>query len=74
PDWLRWRKAVAEEHDSLLQHNVWELVDKPGGANVVGCRWILAKNENMEVHCIEIKTGFLHGKLDEDIYMKQPEG
>ncbi|CAM9815724.1 unnamed protein product [Heterosigma akashiwo] len=36
PDWMRWREAVAEEVDSLLCHNVWELVDKPSGANIVG--------------------------------------
>ena len=28
----------------------------------------------MEVHCINIKTAFLHGSLDEEIYMEQPEG
>ncbi|CAM9720812.1 unnamed protein product, partial [Heterosigma akashiwo] len=34
PDWMRWREAVADEYDSLLRHNVWELVDKPSGANI----------------------------------------
>ena len=98
-------------------------MDKPSGANIVGCRWILAKkydadgnlakykarlcaqgysqiegvdytntfspvvssaslravltiaaSEDMEIHCMDIKTAFLHGKLEEDIYMRQPEG
>ena len=34
----------------------------------------LAAIFDMEVHCIDIKTAFLHGRLDEEIYMEQPEG
>ena len=34
----------------------------------------LAAIFDMEVHCIDIKTAFLHGSLDEEIYMEQPEG
>ncbi|CAM9878560.1 unnamed protein product [Heterosigma akashiwo] len=45
---MRWRDAVAEEYDSLLQHNAWELVDKPNGANVVGCRWVLANKYDVD--------------------------
>ena len=56
PDWLRWREAVAEEYDSLLQHNVWELVDKPDGANVVGCWWILAKKYNTDGNLTKYKA------------------
>lgn len=33
-----------------------------------------AAYKNMKVHHVEIKTAFLHGKLKEEIYMKQPEG
>ena len=28
----------------------------------------------MEVHCVNIKTAFLHGILEEEIYMEQLEG
>ena len=34
----------------------------------------LAAIFDMEVHCIDMKTAFLHGSLDEEIYMEQPEG
>ena len=39
-------------------------------------RTVLAiSNElNLEVHQMDVKTAFLNGDIDTDIYMKQPEG
>lgn len=34
----------------------------------------LAASSNMFLHQFDIKTAFLNGKLQESIYMKQPEG
>ena len=30
--------------------------------------------ENLVIQVLDIKTAFLHGKLDEEIYIMQPEG
>ncbi|KAL6521608.1 hypothetical protein OROGR_018177 [Orobanche gracilis] len=34
----------------------------------------IAALHNLEIHQMDVKTAFLNGDLDEEIYMKQPEG
>ena len=35
---------------------------------------VLAMLENWEIHQMDVKLAFLHGDLDEEIYMEQPQG
>jgi len=42
-------------------------------AKFVSIRCILALSA-MEIHQIDVKTAFLNGDLEEEIYMEQPEG
>ena len=34
----------------------------------------LATIYHLEIHQIDVKTAVLYGKLDEEVYMKQPQG
>ena len=34
----------------------------------------IAALHNLQIHQMDVKTTFLNGELDEEIYMEQPEG
>jgi hypothetical protein len=40
----------------------------------IRCVLALAAIEDMEIHQMDVKTAFLNGDLEEEIYMEQPEG
>ena len=43
-------------------------------ANSIRVILSIANALNMEIHQMDVKTAFLNGRLDEEIYMKQPKG
>ncbi len=40
----------------------------------IHCILALAALEDMEIHQMDVKTAFLNGQLEEEIYMEQPQG
>ncbi|GJZ46684.1 retrotransposon protein, putative, ty1-copia subclass [Tanacetum coccineum] len=119
----KWIDAMNAEIQSMMDNNVWVLVDLPPGCKTVGSKWIFKKKTDMdgivhvykarlvakgytqlygvdyeetfspvanirairilisiaayydyEIWQMDVKTAFLNGYLDEDIYMVQPEG
>ncbi|KAH9660266.1 hypothetical protein KPL70_024153 [Citrus sinensis] len=74
-----WQRAMEEEMTSLYKNKTWELIKRPKGRRVVGhasIRVILAITavQDMELDQLDVKTTFLHGRLEEEILMSQPEG
>ncbi|CAB3979521.1 effector candidate [Paramuricea clavata] len=35
----KWKQALAEEYNSLISNETWELVPPPEGCNVIGSKW-----------------------------------
>ncbi|KAK4404403.1 Retrovirus-related Pol polyprotein from transposon TNT 1-94 [Sesamum angolense] len=65
----QWKEAVKSEMDSIVSNGTWVLVDLP-----LGCTTIGSSVYNLLIHQMDMKTTFLYGELEEEIYMDQPEG
>nr|GEV31746.1 hypothetical protein [Tanacetum cinerariifolium] len=82
PDKVIWQGVMDEEMNFMKVMKVWIVVDLPHNAKVVRSKWLYKKKTNMDgkVHTykarlqMDVKTAFLYGRLDEDIYTEQPEG
>nr|GFC20003.1 Gag-Pol polyprotein [Tanacetum cinerariifolium] len=84
-----WIEAMHEELYQFDRLQVWELVDKPFGKSVIRLKW-LWKNKKDEDQIVirnkarlvakgyaqeeDMKTAFLNGPLNEEIYVAQPNG
>ena len=40
PDSEKWLQAMTSEMQSMYDNQVWNLVDPPEGAKVIGCKWV----------------------------------
>ncbi|PKI49658.1 hypothetical protein CRG98_029903 [Punica granatum] len=60
-----WTNAMSDEMESMRTNQVWDLVDLPPGSIVA--------HLDLELHQMDVKTTFLNGELDDEIYMDQPE-
>ncbi|GJX16291.1 retrotransposon protein, putative, ty1-copia subclass [Tanacetum coccineum] len=82
-----WIDAINAEIQSMMDNMVWVLVDLPPGcktvrktfspvADIRAIRILIsiAAYYDYKIWQIDVKTAFLNGYLDEDIYMVQPEG
>eukprot|EP00253_Pinus_taeda_P022256 PITA_22256 len=76
----KWEVAMEEEMDSLMHNQTWDLVRLPAGKTTLMNKWVyrtilsLVAVEDLHLEQLEVKTTFLHGDLEEEIYMQQPQG
>ena len=52
-------------------HDIFSHVSKNDSFRII---MALVAHFDMELHQMDVKTVFLNGDLDEEVYMKQPEG
>ena len=118
-----WINSMHEELHQFVQNDVWELVPRPNGVNVIGTKWIFKKKSNehgivirnksklvaqgytqvegidfdetfalvvrlesiqillaiashlnFKLYQMDVKSAFLNGMLQEEVYVEQPKG
>ncbi|URE07419.1 ABC-2 type transporter [Musa troglodytarum] len=62
-DSAKWLIALNKEIESLHQNRTWDLMKLPSVAMY-----------DLELEQLDVKSTFLHGELEEQIYIKQPHG
>ncbi|KAL5579868.1 hypothetical protein UlMin_012310 [Ulmus minor] len=72
----QWVEAMKEELSSLKKNGTWQLVIFSPVIKYTTIRvmLVLAAHNDWKIEQMDVKTAFLHGDLEETIYMKQPEG
>ncbi|KAL6326354.1 hypothetical protein AAG906_007859 [Vitis piasezkii] len=72
-----------EEMKSLYKNNTYELMELLKDKRTLKNKWILKRKlepnrsqpiMTLEIEQLDVKTVFLHGDLEKEIYMEQPKG
>ncbi|KAL0349130.1 UNVERIFIED_CONTAM: Retrovirus-related Pol polyprotein from transposon RE1 [Sesamum angustifolium] len=77
-----WEEAMRQELQALENNELWAVVDLPPGTEPIGIAksvtvrilLVVASASNWVLHQVDINNAFLHGYLNEDIYMTPPDG
>jgi len=48
PQWSDWKKAMDDELQSLKENNVWDVIPKPKGRNIVASTWVYKAKGNAQ--------------------------
>ncbi|GKA16844.1 ribonuclease H-like domain-containing protein [Tanacetum coccineum] len=84
-----WIEAIQEELLQFKLQEVWTLVELPNGNRAIGTKWVFrnkkderairlflayASFKDFVVYQMDVKSAFLYGKIEEEVYVCQPPG
>ncbi|GKE05327.1 putative ribonuclease H-like domain-containing protein, partial [Tanacetum coccineum] len=76
-----WIEAMQEELLQFKLQEVWTLVDLPNGKRVIRTKWVFRNKKDErgiviknKARLIDVKSDFLYGKIEKEVYVCQPPG
>ncbi|GJZ58641.1 retrovirus-related pol polyprotein from transposon TNT 1-94 [Tanacetum coccineum] len=69
-----WVEATQEELLQFKLLNVWTLVDLPYGKKAIGTKWVFRNKKDQKGIVMDVKSYFLYGTIEEEVYVSQPPG
>ena len=82
-DRKKWREAIRKEFRDMITKGVWRQMKTnhvPVDRRLIGSKWafrllmVVALFNGRECEIVDVETAFLYGELEEDIFMKIPQG
>ncbi|GJU68127.1 ribonuclease H-like domain-containing protein [Tanacetum coccineum] len=85
-----WIESMQDELHQFERLEVWELVPRPDGKNIIAITWLwknkiarleavrmfiaFVEHKNITIFQMDVETTFLNGPLKEEVYVSQPDG